>query len=200
MLHGAIDADTAPFHRVLSPKLPVLGGLPLQPADAAAPNSYYFSSGQFGALGVVTYAKTYARAEKVSLLTTEGFAASERAVAAIKQGLEASGVKVTVARYPANSTDLSEPLAASGAADADLFVPVVADAAHCVNIQNALQQLADQHAGAHARRLPEPGGPHQARRLPALELHDLQHQRGGQRRRRHARRGSCARSRSGSRR
>ncbi|GAA1035807.1 hypothetical protein GCM10009557_44790 [Virgisporangium ochraceum] len=141
VLHGAIDASTAPFHRVLSPKLPVLGGLPLQPADAAAPNSYYFSSGQFGALGVVTYAKTYAKADKVSLLTTEGFVASERAVAAIKQGLEASGVKVTVAKYPANSTDLTEPLAASGAANADLFIPVVADAAHCVNIQNALQEL-----------------------------------------------------------
>lgn len=142
VLHGAVDADTTGFHRVLSPKLPVLGGLPLQAADAGAPNAYYFSSGQFGALGVVTYAKQYARAEKVSMLTTEGFAASERAVSVIRQGLEAAGVKVTVAKYPANSTDLQQPLTASGAAGADLLIPVVTDASQCVNIQNALQQLA----------------------------------------------------------
>jgi branched-chain amino acid transport system substrate-binding protein len=121
--------------------VPVLGGLPLSPADAAAPNAYYFTSGGFGALGVVTYAKQYARARKVSLLTTEGFAATERAVTAIKGGLEASGITVTVARYPAGSPDLTEPLNASGAADADLFIPVVVDASHCVNIQNALQKL-----------------------------------------------------------
>lgn len=141
VLHGAIDSDTAAFHRVLSPKLPLLGGLPLQLPDAQAPNAHYFSSGQFGALGVVTYARQYARADKVAMLTTEGFAASERAVAAIRQGLEASGVRVTVARYPANSTDLGPSITASGAADADLFIPVVADAGHCVNLQTALQNL-----------------------------------------------------------
>jgi branched-chain amino acid transport system substrate-binding protein len=142
VLHGAVDSDTTAFHRTLSPRLPLLGGLPLQPADAQAQNAYYFSSGQFGALGVVTYAKQYVRAEKVSMLTSEGFAASERAVAAIKQGLEASGVSVTVAKYPANSTDLKGPLTASGAAGADLFIPVVVDPAQCVNIHNGLQQLA----------------------------------------------------------
>jgi branched-chain amino acid transport system substrate-binding protein len=141
VLHGAIDTDTTAFHRVLSPRLPLLGGLPLQLPDAQATNAYYFSSGQFGALGVVTYAKQYARAEKVAMLTTEGFAATERAVSAIKQGLEAAGVRVTVAKYPATSSDLAPPVTASGAADADLFIPVVTDAAHCVNIQNALQQL-----------------------------------------------------------
>jgi branched-chain amino acid transport system substrate-binding protein len=141
VMHGALDSDTTAFHRVLSPRLPVLGGLPLQPADAQATNSYYFSSGQFGALGVVTYARQYARAEKVALLTTEGFAATERAVSAIRTGLEAAGIRATVARYPANSTDLTEPINASGAGTADLFIPVVTDAAHCVNIHNALQQL-----------------------------------------------------------
>ena len=94
VLHGAIDSDTTAFHRVLSPKLPLLGGLPLQLSDAQATNAYYFSSGMFGAGGVVTYAKQYARANKVALLTTEGFAGVERAVSVVKQGLEASGVKV----------------------------------------------------------------------------------------------------------
>src|SRR5688500_3106916 len=33
VLHGAVDSDTTAFHRTLSPKLPLLGGLPLQPAE-----------------------------------------------------------------------------------------------------------------------------------------------------------------------
>lgn len=141
VLHGAIDSDTTAFHRVLSPKLPLLGGLPLQVPDAQATNAYYFSSGQFGALGVVTYAKQYARANKVAMLTTAGFAGGERAAAAVRQGLEADGTKVTLARFPADSTDLAAPVTASGAADADLIIAVAKDAADCVNLHNTLQRL-----------------------------------------------------------
>jgi branched-chain amino acid transport system substrate-binding protein len=141
VLQGALASDTTALHRVLTPKLPVLGGLPLSPADAAAQNAYYFTSGQFGALGVVTYAKQFTRAAKVSMVTTEGFAAGERAVSAIKQGLEAVGITVTVAKYPAGGPNLKDRLTASGAADADLFIPIVTEATQCVNILNALQQL-----------------------------------------------------------
>jgi branched-chain amino acid transport system substrate-binding protein len=142
VLQGTIDADVTAFHTTLSPKLPVLGGLPLAVADAAAPNSYYLSSGQFGGIGAVTYARDYAKARKVSILSPAGSPANELAIATLQQALQGVGIKVTVARFPIDATDMTAAVNQSEAATADLLIPAVGTPQHCVALSNTLQKLA----------------------------------------------------------
>jgi branched-chain amino acid transport system substrate-binding protein len=142
VLQGTIDADVSGFHSVLAPKVPVLGGLPLALADASSPNSYYLSSGQFGGLGAVTYAKTYAKARKVSVLSPGGSPANELAVATLEQAFEAVDIDVTVARFAPDATDLSQAVTASQAANADLLIPTIGIPQHCVALSNTLQKMA----------------------------------------------------------
>jgi branched-chain amino acid transport system substrate-binding protein len=141
VLQGTVDADMQGFHSVMSPKIPVLGSLPLSVADASAANAYYLASGQFGGLGVVNYAKVYARARSVALMGVQEFAGVETAVLSIKAALEAVDIKVTQTMYPPTATDLTQAVIASGAPGADLFIPVVVTGAQCVALAKALNQL-----------------------------------------------------------
>jgi branched-chain amino acid transport system substrate-binding protein len=141
VLHASTDTGVAGFQGVLTSKIPVLGALPGGLTDAQAPNTFYLGSGQLGALGVVTYAKTYARARSVAVLSVDGYAFADAVVASLKATFEANGMTMTVAKFRPDSADLSQPLTASGAPTADVFIPAVAAPAHCVTVNNALQQL-----------------------------------------------------------
>jgi branched-chain amino acid transport system substrate-binding protein len=63
-----------------------------------------------------------------------------RGRAAVRQGLEAAGVKVTSVAFDAQATDLLGPVTAAGAQSADLIVPI-AQGQGCVGIAKALKQL-----------------------------------------------------------
>ena len=142
VVQGTIDADVTGFHTILAPKLPVLGGLPLALADAGAPNSYYLSSGQFGGLGAVTFAKQYSKARRVAVLSPGGSPANELAVATLEQAFKAVDIDVTVARFPLDATDLTQAVTASQAANADLIIPTIGIPQHCVSLSNTLQKMA----------------------------------------------------------
>jgi branched-chain amino acid transport system substrate-binding protein len=141
VLHGSTDTGVAGFQGILAPRIPVLGALPGGLTDAQAANTYYLGSGQFGALGVVTYAKNFARARSVAVLSIDGYAAADAVVASLKAAFEANDMTMTVAKFRPDSADITQPLVASGAATADVFIPAVALPAHCVAVNNALQQL-----------------------------------------------------------
>jgi branched-chain amino acid transport system substrate-binding protein len=141
VMQGTLDVDMSGFHATLGPKIPVMGSLPLSLADATATNAYYLSSGQFGALGAVSYARDYAKAKKVSVLGAGGFASTELAMNTLKVALEAIDVQVTLARFPFDATDFTPFIAASKAAEADLLIPAISSPQQCVGVNNALQQL-----------------------------------------------------------
>jgi branched-chain amino acid transport system substrate-binding protein len=141
VLQGTLDADLQGFHAALAPKVPVLGHLPLSPVDAAAPNAYYLSGGQFSVLGVVSYARDFVKAKKVALIAVAGFAATELAISTLENAMKAVGISVTVAKFPYDSTDLTQALAASRAQEADLLIPAVTSPQQCVGLSNAVQQM-----------------------------------------------------------
>lgn len=141
VLQGTMDVAVEGFHGTLSPKLPVLGGLPLAPADAGAPNAYYLSSGQFGALGAVTFAKDYSKARRVSVLYPADSPANELAVVTLTRALQAVGIEVTTARFPLDATDMTQAVTDGRAADADLLIPAVGIPQHCVALSNTLQKM-----------------------------------------------------------
>ena len=57
-----------------------------------------------------------------------------------KASLESAGIKTTLVGFDANATDLTGPLTAAGAQNADMIVPQ-SNAAGCVNIAKALDAL-----------------------------------------------------------
>jgi branched-chain amino acid transport system substrate-binding protein len=142
VLQGTMDVAVEGLHAVLSPKLPILGGLPLAPADAAAPNAYYLSSGQFGTLGAVTFAKDYSKARRVAVVYPADSPAIDFAAATLSQALDAVGIDVTVAKFPLDANDMTQAVTESKAANADLLIPAVGIPQHCVALSNTLQKMA----------------------------------------------------------
>jgi ABC-type branched-subunit amino acid transport system substrate-binding protein len=142
VVQGTMDVDVLGFHTTLSPKLPVLGGLPLAVADAGAPNSYYLSSGQFGGLGAVTFAKDYSKARRVAVLYPADSPANELAITTLRDALKAENIQVTVAKFPLDATDMTQAVTESQAAAADLLIPAVGIPQHCVALSNTLQKMA----------------------------------------------------------
>jgi branched-chain amino acid transport system substrate-binding protein len=119
VLQGTIDVEVQGFHATLSPKLPVLGGLPLALADSAAPNAYYLTSGQFGALGAVTFAKDYSKARRVAVVYPADSPANELAITTLAGALDSVGIDVSVAKFPLDTTDMTQAVTESRAAAAD---------------------------------------------------------------------------------
>jgi branched-chain amino acid transport system substrate-binding protein len=142
VLQGTMDVEVQGFHAALSPKIPVLGGLPLALADAGAPNAYYLSSGQFGALGAVTFAKEYSKARRVSVVYPADSPANELAITTLAAALDAVNIDVSVARFPLDATDMTQAITESKAANADLLIPAVGTPQHCVALSNTLQKMA----------------------------------------------------------
>jgi branched-chain amino acid transport system substrate-binding protein len=142
VLQGTLDADSAGYHTILAPKVPVLGSLPLSAANATATNTYYLSGGQFGVLGIVSYARDYMKAKRVALLAAGGFAATELAINTLRAALEAVGITATVATFPYDSVDLTQAVTASRAQEADLIIPAVTSPQQCVGLSRAVRELA----------------------------------------------------------
>jgi branched-chain amino acid transport system substrate-binding protein len=141
VLQGTLEGDVQGFHAALAPKVPLLGGLPFSDADTRAPNAYYLNGGQYGVLGIVSYARDFVKAKKVSLIAAAGFAATELAINAVKLALQAVGINATVATFPYDSTDLTGAVTASRAQEADLIIPAVSTPQQCVGLSNAVRQL-----------------------------------------------------------
>lgn len=140
VLQGTVDGESHGMHSILSPRLPVLGFVPLTGSDVTATNTYYLTGGQYGALGLVSYAREFVRAKKVALLAATGLEATELAITLLKTALEAAGIVVTIGRFPFNSADLSDAVAQSRAQEADLLLPTVFSPEQCVSLSNAVRQ------------------------------------------------------------
>jgi branched-chain amino acid transport system substrate-binding protein len=141
VLQGSLDADLQGFHNALSPRVPLLGNLPLSTADAQATNAYYLSGGQFSLLGIVSYARDFIKAKKVALIAAGGFAATELAINTLKTAMQAFGITVTVSTFPYDSNDLTQAVIASRAQEADLLIPAVITPQQCVGLSTAVRTL-----------------------------------------------------------
>lgn len=131
--------DTS-FNSVLSGAKPVVVGVATGASMPTAKNAYIL----FGDLTHVfapfgTYARDVLKAKTASLLYTN-VPGDKAAGAAVREGLEAAGVKVTAVGYDAAATDLLGPVTAAGAQAADVVVPI-GRGQGCIAIAKALNQL-----------------------------------------------------------
>lgn len=123
---------------------PILGGSPLNISDFTEEGAYFFSPGTPGIIGgmpefVLNHLEGGDATEKAAILISDNDA-GRAALPIIQPELEAAGIAVTVVPVPDAATDLIGPITAAGAADADVFFPLVAQPA-CIQVANALESL-----------------------------------------------------------
>lgn len=120
---------------------PIIGGLPLFPADYDQPNARYFNGGSISIYAAMArFAAEELQVGKVAVLLNQNPAAT----AALEQGLQPIfdqfGVEYSVIDVPLPLTDAIPPVSQAAAADADL-VMLLAAADECVPIIRARDQL-----------------------------------------------------------
>ncbi len=137
---GAVAVGNQSFYAALGNKKPTVGGVELLPVDAQRKNGFALFGtndsvlGPWGTLGKdVLHAKTAA----VVYVQIPGI---DYGATVEKASLESAGIKTTLVGFPPTATDLTGPLTAAGAQNADMIVPQ-SNAAGCVNIAKALSQL-----------------------------------------------------------
>jgi len=137
---GAVAVGNQSFYAALGNKKPTVGGVELFPVDAARKNGFALFGtndsvlGPWGTLGKnVLHAKTAA-------VVYPQIPGIDYGAKVEKASLDSAGIKTTLVGFPANATDLTGPLTAAGAQNADMIVPQ-SNAAGCVNIAKALQAL-----------------------------------------------------------
>jgi branched-chain amino acid transport system substrate-binding protein len=136
---GGVAVGAQSFFNTLAGKIPVIDGVAVTPFDAVAKNTVILFGDSTHVLGPMgTYATQVLHAKTASVIYPQSPGITPGALA-IQAGLKAAGVTVTMAPYPAGSTNLTSVLAAAHASTADMIVPY-ADAASCVNLAKALQQ------------------------------------------------------------
>ncbi len=122
---------------------PILGGSPLNISDFTQPGAYFYSPGTPGIIGgMPEFVLNHLEGDKPSkaAIVHSDNDAGRAALPLIKPELEAAGIEVTVVAVPDDATDLVGPITAAGAADADVFFPLVSQAT-CIQVANALQTL-----------------------------------------------------------
>jgi branched-chain amino acid transport system substrate-binding protein len=140
VLFGAVAVGNQSFYAALGNKKPTVGGVELLPVDAARKNGFALFGTNDSVLGPWgTLGKTYLKAKTAAVVYPQ-IPGIDYGAKVEKASLDAAGIKTTLVGFDANATDLTGPLTAAGAQNADMIVPQ-SNAAGCVNIAKALQQL-----------------------------------------------------------
>jgi branched-chain amino acid transport system substrate-binding protein len=136
---GGVAVGAQSFFNTLAGKIPVIDGVAVTPFDAVAKNTVILFGDSTHVLGPIgTYATQVLHAKTASVIYPQSPGITPGALA-IQAGLKAAGITVTMAPYPAGSTNLTSVLAAAHASTADMIIPY-ADAASCVALAKALTQ------------------------------------------------------------
>ena len=170
---GAVAVGNQSFYAALGNNKPTVGGVELLPVDAQRKNGFALFGtndsvlGPWGTLGKdVLHAKTAA-------VVYPQIPGIDYGAKVEKASLESAGIKTTLVGFAPNATDLTGPLTAAGAQNADMIVPQ-SNAAGCVNIAKALAQLGKSSTPVVSNPLClDPAVPGRSRRRPA-EV-DLRH-------------------------
>jgi branched-chain amino acid transport system substrate-binding protein len=137
---GAVAVGNQSFYAALGSKKPTVGGVELLPVDAQRKNGFALFGTNDSVLGPWgTLGKSYLHAKTAAVVYPQ-IAGIDYGAKVEKASLDSAGIKTTLVGFDANATDLTGPLTAAGAQNADMIVPQ-SNAAGCVNIAKALDQL-----------------------------------------------------------
>jgi ABC-type branched-subunit amino acid transport system substrate-binding protein len=123
--------------------MPVNIGVPLQAPDLSYENGVAYFPGNPGiSAGLPFFLAKYQGAKKIAIVVSDNDAGrgAIQLVEATKSNPIMADVEITPVFVSDDEVDLTTPINAAGAADADGFVPLVAQAG-CVQVANALDSL-----------------------------------------------------------
>jgi branched-chain amino acid transport system substrate-binding protein len=137
---GAVAVGNQSFYAALGNRKPTVGGVELLPVDAARKTGFALFGTNDSVLGPWgTFGKAYLKAKTAAVVYMNVPGISYGAQVE-KAALESAGIKTTMVGFDANATDLTGPLTAAGAQNADMIVPQT-PANGCVAVAKALAQL-----------------------------------------------------------
>lgn len=137
---GPTVVGTESFYAALGGTKPVIAGVSVNPTDTVQENAAVLYGGAAYVLAPFgTYAAEVLDVESAALIYPEG-SGQDDAAAGQRSGLEAAGIPVEVVAFDPDEPDLTVPLIAAGAEDADLVLPVL-DQGLCVRVAEAQRAL-----------------------------------------------------------
>ena len=115
-------------------------GVSVNPVDSTQETAaILFGDAQYILAPYATFARDVLGTTSAALIYPEG-AGQDSAAAGQASAFEAAGIPIEVVSYPVTTPDLTVPLTAAGAQDADLVMPVIIPR-ECVKFQQAILQL-----------------------------------------------------------
>ncbi len=137
---GAVAVGNQSFYAALGNTKPTVGGVELLPVDAARKNGFALFGTNDSVLGPWgTFGKNVLKAKTAAVVYMQ-VPGIDYGAQVEKASLESAGIKTTMVGFAANATDLTGPLTAAGAQNADMIVPQT-PANGCVAVAKALAQL-----------------------------------------------------------
>jgi branched-chain amino acid transport system substrate-binding protein len=137
---GAVGVGNQSFYAALGPAKPAVGGVMLLPPDGQRKNNFALFGTNDSVLGPWgTLGKNVLHAKTASVVYVQ-IPGIDHGAQVEKASLESAGIKTTLVGFPPTATDLTGPLTAAGAQNADMIVPQ-SNAGGCVNLAKALQSL-----------------------------------------------------------
>jgi branched-chain amino acid transport system substrate-binding protein len=137
---GAVAVGNQSFYAALGNNKPTVGGVELLPVDAARKNGFALFGTNDSVLGPWgTFGKNVLKAKTAAVVYMQ-VPGIDYGAQVEKASLESAGIKTTMVGFAANATDLTGPLTAAGAQNADMIVPQT-PANGCVAVAKALAQL-----------------------------------------------------------
>ena len=155
VISGPTVTGTQSFYAALAESKPVVHGVSVNPVDTTQPNAAVLNGGAVYILApFATFAADVLGVESAALIYSEE--TQSDAAAGQASAFEALGIPIEVVPYPQNTPDLTVPLLAAGAQDADIVMPVIA-APECVKFAEAQRALRDpRREGARQPGVPQP--------------------------------------------
>ena len=137
---GAVAVGNQSFYAALGNKKPTVGGVELLPVDAQRKNGFALFGTNDSVLGPWgTFGKNVLKAKTAAVVYMQ-VPGIDYGAQVEKASLESAGIKTTMVGFAATATDLTGPLTAAGAQNADMIVPQT-PANGCVAVAKALAQL-----------------------------------------------------------
>jgi branched-chain amino acid transport system substrate-binding protein len=125
VVSGAIAIGNESLYSAIGGKKPVIVGVSVNPVDVVQANAaVLYGDARYIVAPYATFAKSVLHVKSAAIVFAEG-AGLDSVAAGETTAFQAAGIEVKKVSYPADTADLSVPLVAAGAANADLVVPVI---------------------------------------------------------------------------
>jgi branched-chain amino acid transport system substrate-binding protein len=140
VVEGAVAIGNESMFAAIAGTKPVIIGVSINPVERTQKNAGIFGGDvEYILAPYATFAKNVLHVKSASLIFPEG-AGLDAAAAGQTSAFQAAGIPIKKVSYPPNTVDLSVPLVAAGAQNADLVMPVI-NPNDCVKFEKAVQQL-----------------------------------------------------------